>query len=469
MRPHPGRQQGVGLVVLLFTIAVLVGAIVLSQGLSTIGKRAGEFSANQASFDTLHAALTQFAILNRRLPCPAAGNLSTGIEEFVPLSLTDCGSPSGIVPWVTLGLPQSTAIDSWGRMIGYRVFDRVSGFTRANGLNATDCLNEDVASVVALSAGACNAATHENTRSDYFAGKGLTVNDKGTPIPMVGYVLISFGETGLGAYIPNSTVPMLAPSGASKEFQNAGSGGTYWILGQSDPSVPAEDDNHFDDVVSYKLASDVAAAAKVGGRPWPLYTTLDRLNATGFSTPTTGSVNTFVSSRRIAMNGGPVAVSAFAASSTRYISSMVPSANYYSIGAMTTAGGGGNITTANSEGLTFDFRVKRRILKITLASFNLAPEAEQAQLTFYDGATQVAQVTKQGCSLGTSPANFTIDVGATYNKEFTKVDVQALVRLLTTTSSNFSVASIAACQYDDAAHPACTLPLQPGETANPCP
>lgn len=473
MAPRRSANAGSALAMLILILVGLVGGFIFIAGNLVPSKKLALRAADQSSFAAINEALVRFVQVNKRLPCPANGaaNPQTGAEERP--SDTACGYPAGVVPWTDLGLPKSAATDSHGRLYAYRVYAGATGFTRTDGLNLSNCLDSDSLVVYALSGpgspATCNATTHENTRSDFFESKGLSVSDRGSVKAKVAYALISHGATGYGAYTSTDPPTQLTlPNASSKEFLNAGSLGTYWILDPSASTIGVDDAAHYDDEVSYRLAADIVAAAKIGGRPWPLYTHFGRLNATGFAAPATGNVNTGVSTRKIAMTGGPVMVGAFATGSTRYISSM-PVGAYYGIGAMTTSGGGGQLTTSNSEGLTFDFRVKRRFLKVTLANFNIVAEAERAQLTFYDDTTQVAQLTKQACSGTGTSAAFTVDVGTAYGKEFTKVDVQALSRLGVSATSNFIVASIAACQYDDAAHPACTLPLQSGETAISCP
>lgn len=476
--PPPRASSGSALAVLLLVLAGFVGAILLFGGNLASSRKLEARVAGQAAYQSLHEALVRFVQVNKRLPCPANGaaNPQTGAEE--KLSDTACGVPAGVVPWAALGLPKSAPTDSHGRLYSYRVHDGTAGFTRTGGLNLSNCLDSDAAIVYTLSGPldsgsqlTCNATTHENTRSDFLESKGLSVSDRGATKTKVAYVLIGHGPTGLGAYTaadsPAAPVQLTLPHASSKEFLNAGSGGTYWILDPSDSTVSADDAAHYDDDVSYRLAGDLVAAAKIGGRPWPLYTTFSRVNATGSVTPLTGNVSTGVSSRKIAVTGGPVMVNAFATSATRHISSM-PVSIFYGIGAMTTSGGGGQLTTANNEGLTFDFRVRRRILKITLGNFNIVSgNEERVQFTFYDDTTQVAQLTKQACASAGATASLVIDLGSPpYNKEFTKVDVQALTRLGDTSSSNFVVTSMAACQYDDAG---CTLPQQFGEVYSLCP
>src|SRR5436190_4490806 len=199
-------------------MAAIVGVLLMTQGLSSVGKRADAVAANNAKFDVLHLALAQFVMLNKRLPCPASGTPNDGAENVTsPANTASCLSPSGVVPWTTLGLAQTAAIDSYGRMIGYRVYDQAAGFTRTGGLDLHNCLDDDVATTIALSGGDCNSTTHENARTDFFVSKGLTMSDRGTTVSQVAYALISFGDSGLGAYVATSATPMTAPSSASKE------------------------------------------------------------------------------------------------------------------------------------------------------------------------------------------------------------------------------------------------------------
>ena len=58
---------------------------------------------------------------------------------------------------------------------------------------------------LALPANGLCDASHFNTASQFLTSKGLQVNDAGSLISGVAYVLISHGESGLGAYLPGTT------------------------------------------------------------------------------------------------------------------------------------------------------------------------------------------------------------------------------------------------------------------------
>jgi len=72
------------------------------------------------TMDSIREAMIGFAQANGRLPCPAAGNVAfgsagAGLEQF---NGTNCVATVGVVPWATLGTPET---DSWGRRFAYRV------------------------------------------------------------------------------------------------------------------------------------------------------------------------------------------------------------------------------------------------------------------------------------------------------------------------------------------------------------
>ncbi len=86
------------------------------------------FQRNQRIDETAHQlreareALLAFAVINRRLPCPATGTIASstagaGIER-APTAAGCTGGQSGVLPWATLGLRE---VDGWGRRLTYRV------------------------------------------------------------------------------------------------------------------------------------------------------------------------------------------------------------------------------------------------------------------------------------------------------------------------------------------------------------
>jgi len=247
-------------------VAIALGAALLFGTMVPRTKDAEAFARNENTLANIRTALQQFALIRARLPCPANGLAATGLEDVTG---DTCNSPFGVIPWTTLGLQESVVVDSWGRLISYRVFDGASGFTRTGGLLLSDCQDSDVTPTIGLTGagGTCDSTSHKNSRSDFFAGKGISVNDHGTLVASVAYVLLSHGPTGLGGYAPDASGRLPLPTSAA-ESANTNSGGTYWVIDPT-PELPAENANHFDDIVGYTRANAFVVSAGIGGRSWP--------------------------------------------------------------------------------------------------------------------------------------------------------------------------------------------------------
>lgn len=111
--------------VVLMIVGLLIGGAVGSLGALQQHQRS---SATEAQMEEIRDALIAFAVVNRRLPCPADPALAdtaagAGLES-VPTAAGCTGGIVGAVPWATLALPQ---LDGWGRRFTYRVS---AGFAR---------------------------------------------------------------------------------------------------------------------------------------------------------------------------------------------------------------------------------------------------------------------------------------------------------------------------------------------------
>lgn len=435
------------LAIIVIAMAALLVTMLFFAGLRA-SRKLEDRTANVEAFARIHAAIAQFVQVNRRLPCPANGTLANGLENPVG-GATDCPTPAGPVPWATLGLPALAARDSHGRLFSYRVYDAATGFTRANGLVLTDCLDQDTTSVLALAGTACDATTHDNTRSDFFSGKGLTVDDRGVSKPQIAYVLMSHGASGYGAHLPDPSVTMPAPTAGSKEAINASDSPTYWIVEENEAVDPGNV-GHFDDHLSYVNVTDLVVGAQLGGRPWPIAGRLDRAN---WAPNTVGYI---LLGSSTATSGDGVTISAMP-SATRWVCAantategIVPCDVVNRV--LDSWLGNERLNNEDDERLVFDFRASRRYLKVKLANFSSATP-EQVRLTFYDGATQVFDVTKAACGTGD---HFAVDPGAT----FTRVEVRA-----GSAASSFSISSLSGCRLSDAVY--CTL--REAASPTPCP
>jgi prepilin-type N-terminal cleavage/methylation domain-containing protein len=115
-------QRGFSL--LEMAVVVAIAGLLLSGLLASVsGMQARQREAQtHRQLEEIREALSTFAALNRRLPCPAnpttaATTAGAGVER-VPTAGGCTGGNSGVLPWSTLGLAQG---DDWGRRFTYRV------------------------------------------------------------------------------------------------------------------------------------------------------------------------------------------------------------------------------------------------------------------------------------------------------------------------------------------------------------
>ena len=282
------RSRGftlVELAVVLVILALVAGSLIgISSGMMNVQRG----QATREKLKAIDAALVSFVAVNKRLPCPADGKLSTGIEVFGTQDNPCTNQTDGVVPWAALGLSASDIEDGWGTRITYRIDPYLA---RNNALDMSLCDPAGTQSNVAQSDGntpsrktctaatPCSATTFSScvTPSEFLAGKGLEIRDRvgvgGTvlmdpaSVPSSGaaYVLISHGENQSGGYGGGPTV-FEATNGVegTDEAQNrADKSLAYYVDAPQNFSVT---NARFDDFVLRPSLISVVQRAHLGPR-----------------------------------------------------------------------------------------------------------------------------------------------------------------------------------------------------------
>lgn len=174
----------------------------------------------EARIALVEAALTQYVMQNKRLPCPANGTIPNGAAnagtEAARDVNQDCVSQTnGVAPWAALGLAAADIEDGWGARLTYRV---APGLTRDNALDMSACDPAGSAAAVgtppnqtcALNCTAATLLTNCTPPAAFVAGKGFSIRDAvggnllmdpgAAPSNGAAFVLVSHGENQAGGY-----------------------------------------------------------------------------------------------------------------------------------------------------------------------------------------------------------------------------------------------------------------------------
>ena len=277
--PRPARGFTlIEIVVVLFILGVAIAMAVAITNALTASQR---LSTTTARMQTVDAAIVQFVMLQKRLPCPADGtqastNANAGTEGVIGAS--GCTNEAGgVVPWRALGLSEQDVTDGWNHRLTYRI---QPGLALASALDMSWC---DPAGTGGLSAGVCNTACTSaalgncTPPSTYLQNKGLQIKnvagtvvmDPGTaPYTGAAYVVISAGSTGGGAYLSSGQIGTSTTTDGTQEQKNYANaayvaGTSYYVDDSISDSAGA---THFDDIVSRPALLTVINKAGLGPR-----------------------------------------------------------------------------------------------------------------------------------------------------------------------------------------------------------
>ena len=269
------------LVVLVIVAILLAMAMALTRGITAAQKR----SLTATRMAAVDAALVQFVMQQRRLPCPADGTIASGmpnagVEGWAGGVCTTPTQVNGVVPWVTLGLAEPDGTDGWDRRLTYRV---ASALVAANIMDMSSCdpagTGGPSGSNGCLPVPPCANSSLGNCTSPttYLVGKGLTVQNvvgaslmkpptAGIPTDVgAAYIVISHGETGGGAYLGSGQLATSTSADGLEEAKNYANLvlQPYYV---DDSISDAAGATHFDDMVSRPAVLAVITKAALGPR-----------------------------------------------------------------------------------------------------------------------------------------------------------------------------------------------------------
>jgi hypothetical protein len=484
MRPLHA-QRGLAAAAVLIVIILAAVVLVLGRGIFDKTVLLDQRAVTDANLKRVADALVSYTALNRFLPCPAQGNdsLLAGTPENIgkadPEGATNlCNAQDGVVPWQTIALRRSEALDGWGRKISYRVFSGGAGFTTTNGLNMTACntsLAPDAPMDSLGSASSCKTGSPPpNTPSQFLAARGtmLEVEEEGGIRSGNAFVLISHGESGNGAFIAEVSVGgaarVLAPA-STKEIANTQAGTRYWNTSRSPPGVQPAESTYFDDVVAYMSAPELVAKAKLLGRPYSQFP----LTATMSTSSIEAAVPGFDHTRSQDTGRTSLALGGFLITAS---SSLTPGPlnigfrEQDSVGGIGVIGGGstsGDLNSFFDERLTFQLGSGSEFQQadVALNAFEVVdffPRiTERAEISFWRGGVQQQASILVAWHIDNRPSRCLFELVP--GMAFDRLDVRALSRSGDSGSSRFTVSSVKACNQ---AESSCTTSVS---NARDCP
>lgn len=289
------------LVIVAATIMIIALSIFAKMAMQTAQRQVVKQTAETSALTVLDTALANFVAINQRLPCPALGTYSStsanplaGVEQ--PFPATGICNPvnqnNGIVPWKTLGVPKSAAIDAYGNWITYRVYPGLVIIAPPYyGMNMTNCSAGGAVASTPVAGypecttppAGCPVACTYTFQNNVLVGRGLPVTDGNgnwlnlpssvTPAVNGGaaYVLIAHGQNGKGAYsIAGVLSPGTGMAGTSELLNQNGSaimGGSVVATSYRDAAYNNTQTNqHFDDILSHPKILTVLTNANLKPR-----------------------------------------------------------------------------------------------------------------------------------------------------------------------------------------------------------
>lgn len=252
-------SKGFSLVELAVALAII--ALLLAGALIPLSTQIDvrNVADTQRTMESIREAIVGFAQANGRLPCAADGTIASGAPNA---GTEQCPNASGVVPWATLGVPET---DGWSRRFSYRVspvFADAVGTTWASPGQVPPCPTPTP--IPPSSFALCTQGILTvNTRND----NTHAATAVGSILPAV---IISHGKNGLGAFTPGGA-SLAAPAGADENANATPAATTFFSRPQTPRASTCSDAAgpsfcEFDDIVVMITSNVLIARMVAAGR-----------------------------------------------------------------------------------------------------------------------------------------------------------------------------------------------------------
>jgi len=237
----------IGFTLIEMSIVLVIVSILIGTGLSIslVQMENSRIASTKTKQETIKLSLLNFIARNSRMPCPAIGTLALGtanygVEAINPGVCTGVAgfgggvtrNVRGIVPWVSLGLPEETSLDGYGRRFTYQILRTETATAASPGLQGNITILD--------------------------AAGGNQINPQHPAIA----ALISHGNNGRGAYLPGSGRRMAVPPVADADERENTDNDFELVQKQYADTAT----NPFDDIVLWLEPGDLITQLSLQGR-----------------------------------------------------------------------------------------------------------------------------------------------------------------------------------------------------------
>lgn len=247
---HPPRRQPgfslVELAMVLLIVSILMAGILMPL---SIQRDVRGYADTKRTMDDIREALIGFALANGRLPCPASQSVADGTAGAGTelLSGNVCTSYTGVIPWVTLSVPET---DEWGGRFTYRVSSVFADAIAAATYGCAPTVNPTQSSFALCASGDMQVKSRTTSKATYDLTSATVTQPPA--------VFISHGKNGSGAYRTTGAQIPAPPAARADELANATSTTTiFYSREKQDASSSCSDTTgttpmcEFDDLVAF--------------------------------------------------------------------------------------------------------------------------------------------------------------------------------------------------------------------------